>query len=362
MGRMAVDSMAVVVLVALAAEGATQAPPYREEEITFHSADATIAGTLTIPAGDGPFPAVVLLSGSGPQDRDSSVFGFPLFRPIAERLAQAGIAVLRCDDRGVGGSSGSVTDATTATFADDALAAIDFLRARPDIRRTSVGLFGHSEGAVTAALAASRSPAVAFIVWMAGTARPGAEVLAGQAATLARLTGASEEEVATIAAAHRRLLEAVRRGAPDDEVKEAVRTLARAQFDALPEAQRKMIGDVDAVLTGMVDRHAQALRSPWMRFFIDFDPAQALARVACPVLAVFGGRDLQVPPAAHRAPLEAALARGGNSRLTVRVYPEANHLFQKAGTGSPAEYATLDKAFVPSLLDDVAAWVAAQSR
>ena len=352
---------AAVLVVVTVAASAAQAPPYREQEVSFTSGEVKIAGTLSIPEGKGPFPAVVLLSGSGPQDRNSTLFGFQPFRVIADHLARVGIAVLRCDDRGVGGTTGAVPTSTTSDFADDALAAVRFLQGRSEIRGDRVGLLGHSEGALTASLAASRSPAVAFVVWMAGNAIPGAEILAVQSAALARASGASEEGIASIMTAHRHLTQVVRQGGTDDEVRAAMLQLAKLQVAALPEGQRKAMGDVDAMLTAAIEPQVKGIRTPWMRYFLEYDPATALSKVACPMLAIFGGRDLQVPADVNRAALEKAAA-GGAAKLTVKVYPDANHLFQAAKTGSPAEYGALDKAFVPSLLDDIAAFITSHTR
>jgi pimeloyl-ACP methyl ester carboxylesterase len=320
----------------------------------------TLAGTLTLPAGRGPFPAVVLLSGSGAQNRDSEILGFRPFKLIAEHLSRTGIAVLRYDDRGVGGSSGSIAESTTDDFSGDALAAVRLLAARPDVQASRVGLVGHSEGALTAAIAASKSRDVAFIVWLAGSGVRGDEVLRQQAHDLARAAGADSETLGRILAAHKRLLQSVQEGGTPDEITAITRTLARAQMETLPEAQRKAIPNIDTAVEAMLPAQVAAMRSRWFRSFIFFDPATALEKVTCPALVIFGDRDMQVPPALNRPPVEAALARAGNRQVTSKVYPEANHLFQAAKTGHPSEYASLPKAFVPGLLDDIAAWIAAR--
>ena len=359
--RYPVFGLAAALSLLTVGAGGAQAPAYKDHEVTFTSGAVTLAGTLSVPDGKGPFPAVVLLSGSGAQNRDSEILGFRPFKLIAAHLAAAGIAVLRCDDRGIGGSSGSVPASTTEDFAADALAAVALLRGRPDIRADAVGLIGHSEGALAGSLAA-KSSTVAFLVSMAGSTLPGGDILRAQALAMARTLGATAEATAAIETAHRRAIDAVRRNASDAEIAEATMALARAQIAALPEAQRKAIPNVDAALAAAVPAQTARMRTRWMRFFLDFDPAEALAQVACPVLALFGGKDLQVEPSLNRPVLEAALARGGNRQVSVRVYPDANHLFQKAVTGSPAEYATLEKVFVPGLLDDIASWITAQAR
>ena len=329
--------------------------PYRAEDVTFTNGPVTLAGTLTMPPGAGPFPAVVLITGSGPQNRDEELFGFKVFGVIADHLTRQGIAVLRYDDRGVGRSSGGNSDPTTEDFAADALAGLALVAARPDIDKARVGLLGHSEGAIAAAMAAARSTDVAFIVMMAGTATPGADVLRRQAADLARAGGATDAQLAKILEAHGAMLDAIRTGASAAEIERATQALANAQIDALPETQRSKIPDgyVDTV----VSQQLAALQGRWMRFFIDFDPATALAKVRCPVLALFGGKDMQVPEAANRPPLERALAAGGNTNVTVRTFPDANHLFITAVTGSPAEYPSLEKTFVAGFLEDATAWI-----
>lgn len=332
---------------------------HRDEQVTFRSGSITIACTLSVPSGSGPFSAVVLLSGSGPQNRDSELElgGFRPFKLMAESFAQRGIAVLRCDDRGVGGSTGSLADATSEDFADDALAAIRVLRARADIDGARVGLLGHSEGAIVAAIAASRSTDIAFIVWMAGSAVPGGEILRMQAASLARAAGATESAVDEILRHHAPFVAAIAEDAPDDKVMALGRTLFAAQMAAVPGPQRTAAADQSALADRMLTQRLALLKSRWMRFFIGFDPSTALRRVVCPVFAGFGGRDLQVPEAVNRTRLERALKEAKNQQVTVRVYPEANHMFMQAVTGQQAEYATLPKTFVPSLLDDIDTWI-----
>lgn len=356
----------ILVLATAAAMAQTGAPaadpvPYTEQEITFTNGSITLAGTLTLPRSKGPFPAVVLLTGSGPQNRNEELFGFKPFQVLAHHFARQGIAVLRYDDRGVGGSTGRISDSTTEDFAADALAAVALLAAREDIRPSQIGLLGHSEGAIAAAIAASRSNELAFIVLMAGSAIRGDEILRAQAGDIARAGGADPAALERILAAHRRLMDAVAANEGDAVLNERIRVLARAQIDAMPEAQRAMVGNIDKLLDAQMPAQLAAMRTPWFRFFVRFDPASALAKVTCPVFAAFGERDLQVPSGTNRAPLEAALTRAGNARVTVKVYPDANHLFIASKTGHPSEYATLEKRFVPGLLEELSGWIRSQA-
>jgi pimeloyl-ACP methyl ester carboxylesterase len=305
-------------------------------------------------------PAVVLITGSGPQTRDEEVFGFKVFATLADGLTRRGLAVYRYDDRGVGESTGTLATSTTADFAGDALAAVARLRETPGIDAARVGLLGHSEGGTAAAIAAARSRDVAFVVMLAGTATPGDAVLRQQARDIAVARGATPDQVERIVAAHRAATEAVLAGAPPDEQARAVRALVDAQVDAAPAAMQAAIGDRTAYVDATVKQATVQMSSPWMKFMLAFDPATALRKVSVPVLAAFGALDTQVPPSMHEAPLRAALS--SNGRTSVRIYPGANHLFQRARTGQVDEYATLEKAFVPGLVADIAQWVLATGR
>lgn len=338
----------------------TETVPYREEEVSFASGDIRLAGTLTVPAGSGRFPAVIFLSGSGPQNRDEELFGFKPFRIIADALTRHGVATLRGDDRGVGGSSGSTSESTTEDFAQDAIAAFRWLAARPEIDPERIGFIGHSEGAIVAAIAASRLPEVAFLVMLAGTAVPGEQVIRAQAEAIARAQGASAEDLAKLRRQQDLLFQAVRTGDGWDAVVQSARALAREQLAKLPEAQRRAVADPDKAIDAAVQQQLAVAKSRWYRFFIDYDPGPALARVTCPVLALFGSLDLQVPAALNRPAIESSLRRAGNQDVTVKVYEGANHLLIKAVTGSPAEYPTLEKTFVPGVLDDLRTWILAR--
>lgn len=331
-------------------------PPYPVEPAQISNGDVTLSGTLTLPEGAGPFPAVVLVSGSGAQNRDEEIAGFAVFRVLADHLTRHGIAVLRYDDRGVGESTGSVARSTTEDFSRDALAALALLRSRPEIDTGRVGIIGHSEGGAVAALAAlAPIGGPSFIVMLAGTGVPGAAVTYQQAGDAARMLGATDEQLARILAAHERMTALVAADAPRDAVVEAVRDLMRAQIEGRPAAQAAAVGNIDAFIDARLEATVAGILSPWTRYFLTFDPATALTQVRCPVLAIFGGRDTQVPPALHRPAVERALV--DNPRATIREYPTANHLFQAATTGLVTEYAALDKSFVPDLLDDLSAWI-----
>ena len=355
-------ALGLVLLVSAAALAQT-AKPYAEEEVAFMNGAIKLAGTLTTPAGAGPFPAFVMVTGSGPQNRDEELFGFKPFAVIADAMARRGIATLRYDDRGIGGSTGSIATATTADFAGDALAGAALLAARPAVDRAHVGVFGHSEGADVAAIAAAKAPdRVAFIVMMAGMAQAGDVVTRRQAEDSARMLGATSQQVAAVVAAHQHATAAVRSNASADDLSQAIRDLMRAQLLGRAAATPDIVGDVDAFIDRQLPTVVAQFRSPWMRYFLSFDPSPVFAQVKCPVFALFGGKDTQVPPDVNRPALEAAFAKGGNARVAVKVYADANHLFIKAATGQVTEYPRLEKVFVPGLLDDLAEWVLGVTR
>lgn len=331
--------------------------PYAEEEVTFHNADITLAGTLTLPESGAPHPAVVMITGSGPQNRDEELFGFKPFHMIADHLTRNGIAVLRYDDRGVGGSTGSVSEATTEDFARDVLAAVDFLKNRSDIDPERIGLIGHSEGGIVAPLASSMSDDVAFMVLMAGTSVSGAEILIEQGALIMRASGATEADMEQQIAFQKRTFEAIRSGDGWDELAADLETRLRESIAEMPDSQRNAITDVDAYIDAQIQAQLTALQTPWLRYFLDYDPAVTLRTIDTPILALFGELDLQVPPAQNRGPLEQALRDGNHPDYTVRVLPRANHLFITATTGSPTEYATLEKVFVPEFLPLITEWI-----
>jgi len=330
-------------------------PPYIEQEVTFANGDVTLAGTLTVPRSGGPFPAVVMITGSGAQNRDEELFGFRPFRIITDHFTRNGIAVLRYDDRGVGGSTGSVSESTSEDFAMDVLAAVRLLQNRDEIVFDKIGLVGHSEGGIVAPIVAARHEGVAFVVLMAGTSVTGEEILFAQGEAILTANGATAEELRNQRDMQRRMFEVVRTGVGMEELEADLRQQVRDGIESLPDDERTAISDMDAVVDAEVNGQLSAISSPWFHFFLDYDPAEDLVNV--PVLALFGELDLQVPPEVNRALLEDALRRGGNQDFTVFTFPRANHLFLTAETGSPNEYPTMEKVFVPGFLEMMTEWI-----
>ncbi|MBI3681696.1 MAG: alpha/beta hydrolase [Acidobacteria bacterium] len=306
--------------------------PYDEAEVAFQNKDIKLAGTLTLPRGRKGVPAAILISGSGPQDRDESIMGHKPFLVLADHLTRKGIAVLRLDDRGVGGSTGNVMQSTSIDFAADVLAGVALLKTRSEIDASKIGLIGHSEGGIVGPVAASMSGNIAFLVLMAGTGVNGEQVLYEQAAMVLRTQGGSEEAVMRNRDVQKRIFDLLR-SEPDD----------KAAFEKI----KAMGGEGQARLAA----------NPWFRSFMTLDPADYLKKVKCPVLALNGELDVQVSAKQNLPAIEKALKEGGNRHITIKTFASLNHLFQTAKTGSPAEYGRIEETIAPAVLDTISSWI-----
>ena len=326
------------------------APPYRESEVTFLNPGTRhrLGGTLTVPAGEGPFPGVVLLSDSGPQNRDVEVPGYRMFGQLADYLTRHGIAVLRFDDRGVGKSNGVYANATTADLVTDAQAALAYLRTRPLISGNRAGLLGHGEGANVALLAAAapgRAPA--FVVSLAGYGQPGYDVLLRQQGEIMRLIGADPAQVKAAQDVYQRTVSIIRQ-TPDD---------AAARAKVVPLLSSANTG-FDA---GMARARAAQLTTPWARYFFDFDPQAQLAKVQSPVLLLNGTADLQVSARRNLTLLNRALHRAHRSVTSYRL-DGVNHLFQPAPAQWPFVNGVQQATFSPDALKKINDWVALETK
>lgn len=330
--------------------------PYASEEVTFSNAKADgirLAGTLTRPVGDGPFPAVVLISGSGPQDRDETIMGHKPFWVLADDLTRKGIAVLRYDDRGTAASQGDFSAGTTADFATDAAAAVSFLQKRRDINSDKIGLLGHSEGGIVASMVAAENQNIAFVVLLAAPGVDGREILMDQSALIAEASGASQEQVETASEINRRIYDILLQEDRSPSVRDSlIQLLASGMPESTPKEQR---------LTA-AESHADQLMSPWFRYFLSNDPTRYLEKVRAPVLAIGGGKDLQVPAEENIDAIKRALKKAGNTRVTTKIYPELNHLFQHATTGLMNEYGESTETMAPIVLETVGDWIVNQVR
>jgi fermentation-respiration switch protein FrsA (DUF1100 family) len=315
--------------------------PYEAEEVSYASGSVHLAGTLTIPRGGGPFPAAIMITGSGAQNRDEAIAGHKPFWIIADDLTRRGIAVLRVDDRGVGGSTGDPIRATLADLAGDVLAGVAHLKGRMEIDARYIGTIGHSEGGIVGPLAASRSTDVAFVVLLAGTGVPGEQVLYEQSALIGRAAGAPAAAIAQNQRVQKAMFD-VLRTEPDQAVA-ADKLRAALEGFGLP----------DAVVETQI---AQANALP-MRSFLLHDPAAALRMVKAPVLALIGERDIQVSPRQNLPAIAAALAEGGNPDFTITELPGLNHLFQTCVACTVAEYGELDETFLATALRIMGDWI-----
>jgi len=307
--------------------------PYKVVEVSYQNkaGGVTLAGTLTEPEGQGPFPALILISGSGAQDRDETLFEHKPFLVLADTLTRRGIAVLRVDGRGVGGSSGSTSSSTSDDFAGDVLAGMAFLRTRSEIDPRRIGLVGHSQGGIIAPMVAARSTDVAFIVLMAGTGLPGEEILYLQGQAILKAMGADKKALKNQLDVQKRLFEIVKTEKDEKKAETRMRDIAKAAVESLPEDQRKALGKADALIAAQL----KMVRSPWFRYFLTYDPRPTLAKVHCPVLALIGEKDRQVPARENLSQIESTLRAAGNNRVMVKELPGLNHLFQKCKTGAP---------------------------
>lgn len=325
--------------------------PYTVEEVAFDNpaaAEVRLAGTLTLPEGEGPFPAAILISGSGPQDRDETLMGHKPFAVIADHLTRSGIAVLRYDDRGVGQSTGNHADATSADFAKDANTAFAYLVDRTEIRGDAIGFIGHSEGAMIAPIAMAENGGAGYFISLAG---PGTELdnlLLTQRRLIGAQMGMSEEEL------------------------DRSEPIIAAMFDAIANAESEQAG-LDAAMEVLTPEAKTALgmpaemdsavivrrfAGPWFRYFLTYEPIHNLQRIDVPVLALGGSLDRQVPPGENLAAFRMALA--DNPDAMVIELEGLNHLFQTAETGALGEYADIEETFAPVALEAMSDWILAR--
>jgi pimeloyl-ACP methyl ester carboxylesterase len=337
----------------------SQPYPYRAQDVVLDNpvAGIQLAGTLTKPRAPGPFPAVLLIAGSGPNDRNEVVAGHKIFLVLANALTLRGIAVLRVDKRGVGLSKGDYRSATTQDFVSDALAAVVYLRKQPDIDARHIGLIGHSEGAAVAPAVAGRSSDVAFLVLLGAPAVRGDEILERQGELIRGTEGGHSAAFnAFRSAVEKGLIEAVEQEADDASALKRMHEQWAVQKAKLPtsglsEPEQQEVGRLDPVL----DATMKQMVAPWMRYFLTYDPAPALRELRRPVLVLYGSLDLQVPPAQNRQAMEAALR--SDKDHTVMEVPGLNHLLQPASTGSPMEYQKIETTIDPRALQLIGDWV-----
>jgi len=328
--------------------------PYRSEEVVVRNAEGgfDLAGTLTLPEGGGPFPCAILVTGSGPQNRDEELLGHKPFLVLADYLTRNGIAVLRCDDRGVAKSGGDFKTATTLDFANDVESALDFLAKRPDIDHGKTGIIGHSEGGIIAPIVASRNRNVAFVVLMAGPGITGEQILLLQSALIAKAEKADEKSIRTSDKIDRQIYTILKKNSDNDKAANKIRDLMAStdRRNAKDTSYHKMTAEE-------LSAQVKSLTSPWFRCFLTLDPQDYLTKVKCPLLAINGSLDLQVPPRENLPAIEKAMIFGGNVNYIVEELPGLNHLFQHTTTGNPAEYSKIEETISPDALEVMGKWI-----
>ena len=326
--------------------------PYLSKDVYFRNeaADITLAGTFTLPSEEGVFPAVVLVTGSGGQDRNEELMGHKPFLVLSDHLTRAGIAVLRYDDRGIAESEGDFLSATTYDLASDALSAVNWLKSQPQVGK--IGIIGHSAGGIIAPIAASRSEEVDFIVLLAGTGIPSDELLIKQSELIMRAMGTPEDQISQTLAFNRKIYDMILTTMDEDEIRARLDLLVE---EAMADTTISIVQDMTA--EEVKESMASQLIGPWMLTFMRLDPRVYLEQVRVPVLALNGSRDLQVPAQENLDGIAKALLKGGNTRFRLIEYYGLNHLFQFSETGSPSEYGSIEETFNPAVMRDIAEWV-----
>jgi uncharacterized protein len=326
--------------------------PYYSEEITFDNKkeNFTLAGTLTLPKKEGKFPVVVLITGSGPQNRDEELMGHKPFLVLSDYLTRNGIGVLRFDDRGTGASKGDFAKALTSDFATDVSAAVDYLETRKDIDAKKIGLIGHSEGGIVAPMVAVNRKDIRFIVLMAGTAVSGGDILLLQQDLIGRATGVKEEDLKQTANINREIFDIITKSTNDSTLKTKLSDYIKLKIKEMPDVPKD--AKEDDIVKQQLDR-----LTPWMLNFIKYNPAPMLEKVKCPVLAINGSKDMQVPANVNLPAIENALKKGGNKKSTIKELPGLNHLFQECTTGAPVEYSQIEQTMSPVALETTANWI-----
>lgn len=333
----------------------TKPYPYYGEDVKFTNSKDNIelAGTLTLPEKEGKFPTVILISGSGQQNRDSEILGHKPFLVIADYLTRNGIAVLRYDDRGVGESKGDPSLSTSADFANDAAAAIAYLKTRKEINIKKIGIIGHSEGGMIAPMLAANDKSIAFLVLLAGTGVAGDLLLVDQNYQVGKLSGMTEADLQEAKVVNQNIYNIVKENVTLEEAKTKLKAYFQTSIDKMSDAERPSQAVIDEALQQEVD----GIANPWMRYFISYNPKENLQKLKCPVLVLNGEKDIQVSAELNTQAIAENLKAGGNKKFKVQVFPGLNHLFQHCTTCTLSEYSLLDETFAPEVLKTMTDWI-----
>lgn len=329
--------------------------PYDEEEVSYKNAkdNVKLAGTLTLPRTGGQHPAVILITGSGAQDRDETVAGHRPFLVLADYLTRRGIAVLRVDDRGVGGTDKGSPNFTGENFAEDVLAGIEYLKSRKEINPKKIGLIGHSEGGMIAPLVAARSRDTAFIVLLAGLGQTGEDTIYTQTGLLQKADGVSEFVTSETIKMMKTVVAILKSETDSKRAEQSIKDALAKQISGMNEEQKKAFAPVEATINAQIPIYI----SSWFRYFVAYNPQPTLKKVKVPVLALNGENDLQVAYKENLGLIASGLKAGGNKDFTVTSFPKLNHLFQTSQTGSLGEYAQIEETISPVVLETISEWI-----
>ncbi len=328
--------------------------PYQEREVIFKNPATgnSLAGTLTMPNEKGIFPAAILITGSGPQNRNEELMGHKPFLVLADYLTRHGIAVLRYDDRGIGKSTGDFQSATTTDFATDVSAAFDFLKSQEGIDTLHIGLIGHSEGGMIAPMVASKRIDIGFIVLLAGPGLTGEQILQLQTVLIAKADSANDKDIARTVKLNNDIYTILKKNSDNTKASEKIRKVIYSYNKKLPPGKNE-----DKLSDAEIEIQISTLISPWFRNFLTFNPIDNLTEVKCPLLALNGSLDLQVPSKENLNAIERAMIFGGNSHYSIEEIPGVNHLFQTATTGAPSEYSKIEETISPLVLEKLTSWI-----
>lgn len=327
----------------------------KELQILNPQAEITISATLTYPAKGKNFPTVVLISGSGPQDRDASMFGQKPFKNLAEKLTRSGFAVVRFDERGVGKSSGNYASATTKDLTSDVVHIVNHLAQEKKLHPKKIGLLGHSEGSIIAAAVAAQIKDVSFVISMGGPGMPFDTLMLLQYRMISEAAGAQRDDIARSIALNKAIFKAARSKMDSTALAKEVKILVSQKLikDSLPISADSL----NTMIRSATALYNQQINNPWMKYALNINPLNYWKKVSCPVYILNGYLDLQVPSSPNVLLIQDELARSGNYNVQIKGYPGLNHLFQKAKVGTIDEYGSGKVIINYNVQNDIIDWL-----
>lgn len=332
--------------------------PYKEKEVVFkNKADKIkLAGTLTIPKQKKKSPAVVLITGSGPQDRNQEIANHKPFLVLADFLTRNGIAVLRFDDRGTAKSTGNHSTATSEDFANDVVSAVEYLKTRKEIDITKIGLIGHSEGGLIAPLAAQKSKDISYIIMLAGPGLPGDQIVYLQNKLIGKASKQDEIGISQTNELYKIVFDILKNEKELDKAKQTALKAIQTKLAYFKDSLKSK----ELIPKDQVTDFVEELITPWFKYFIEYEPVKTLEKTTCPVLSLIGNKDLQVPAKENQEVIEKALLKANNHNFSIKTLDNLNHLFQECKTGSPMEYEQIEQTISPKALQAMLDWIKKQ--